>query len=464
MFLDPNKLAEATPSEILDSAARGHLGLDRRFLEGLLSRPEEARAAALAFAARDRSGDRVDLTPDLLALFRYWNTAEALPFIIQQIKEEPDEIPDEATELLVAAGDAALEPLLKLYGQLPEDQGGEVAFVLASLPVRDARILKALTDRMQFDLADGAFLLGVYGDPEALPALEQAAAQLTPEETELAKDIEDAREAILHFARAETGLEPFDIQGCYPETADVPVDLLDEDERTDLLRHPIEAVRAAAANSFFNRELSKAQRTSLLQLAQSDPSPKVRGRAWESLSLETEDTEVVEAMLSALRKPDLPIEERGGLVVGLAAEADRNEVRAAINKLYESDAGRAKAMEAMWRSMHASFRDRFARHLNDADLEVRRAALWGVGYYGIRSELDKIREVFEDEELRSDALFAYTLALPGEVSRGRIKSMFTRIEKDARGLSPMEEELVKTALDEKLMLAGKEPFFAPQED
>jgi hypothetical protein len=28
----------------------------------------------------------------------------------------------------------------------------------------------------------------------------------------------------------------------------------------------------------------------------------------------------------------------------------------------------------------------------------------------------------------------------------------------------MEEELVKTALDEKLLLAGKEPYFAQQED
>jgi hypothetical protein len=42
--------------------------------------------------------------------------------------------------------------------------------------------------------------------------------------------------------------------------------------------------------------------------------------------------------------------------------------------------------------------------------------------------------------------------------------MLTRIEKDAHGLTEMEEELVKTALDEKLMLAGKEPFFTPQED
>ncbi len=35
-------------------------------------------------------------------------------------------------------------------------------------------------------------------------------------------------------------------------------------------------------------------------------------------------------MLAALRKPDLTVAERGGLLVGLAPEADRNEVRGAI--------------------------------------------------------------------------------------------------------------------------------------
>jgi hypothetical protein len=118
----------------------------------------------------------------------------------------------------------------------------------------------------------------------------------------------------------------------------------------------------------------------------------------------------------------------------------------------------------MWRSVHPSFRDNFAKHLNDSDLEIRRAAVWGVGYFGLRSELEKIRKFFEDDELRSDALFAYALAMPGEVSRGRIKGLLARIERDAHGLSEMEEDLVKAALDERLILAGKEPFFTEEED
>jgi hypothetical protein len=201
-----------------------------------------------------------------------------------------------------------------------------------------------------------------------------------------------------------------------------------------------------------------------LTVAKEDPSPPVRARAWEALSTVTDDDRVAEAMLLRLRSQSAPPEELGGLLVGLSAESDRNEVRKALDEAYESPATRAKALEAMWRSMHPSFRNRFAHHLDDADLETRRAAVWGVGYYGVRTELDKLRKLFDNEELRSDALFAYALALPGEVSRGRINGMLARVEKDARGLTEMEEDLVKVALDEKLILAGKEPVYAQQED
>jgi hypothetical protein len=45
-----------------------------------------------------------------------------------------------------------------------------------------------------------------------------------------------------------------------------------------------------------------------------------------------------------------------------------------------------------------------------------------------------------------------------------MKKLLQRIEKDAHGLSELEERLVKAALDECLMLAGKEPVFSQPED
>ncbi len=450
---------------MLNAASRGHLGLDHRFLHGLLDRPQEALPAALAFAKRDRSGDAVDLAPELIALFRTWNTPDAIPFLIAHIKEDPENVPDEVVETLVAIGRPALEPLLGLHAELEETEAGEVAFILAHLRIRDPRILRILAERLEYDLSDAVLLLSIYGDPAAIPALEMAAKELGPEDAELKKEAAEAIETLkaAQQQKAEDS-ETFDIWNLYPETDELPFDLLDEDSRFELLGHPIASVRSAAAHSFFNQELAPEQRKKLLHMARHDSSVAARARAWEALINSTDQIEVTEAMLSALRDSRLPVEERGGLVVGLAPEADRNEVREAMTELYNQPEGRAKALEAMWRSMHPSFRDNFAKHLDDSDLEVRRGAIWGVGYYGLKSELERLRKFFADEELRSDALFAYALVLPTDLSRARMKGLLGRIEKDAKGLSEMEEELVKAALDERLMLAGKEPVFREQED
>ena len=464
VFLDPNNLNQYTPAEVLDAAARGRLGLDHRFLHALLDRKEESLPALLAFAERDRADDTVDLAPELIAIFRHWKAAEAIPFYIRYIEEDPEEVPDEVAEALVALRQLALEPLLALYERLDETESSEVAFILAHLRIRDERILKLLLDRLEYNLSDTSLLLSAYGDPAAKEPLTAAAAELTEADAELKRDIANAIEEMSAHTQEPGPDGDYDIWADYPETDDLPTELLSEEERTELLGHPLASMRSNAAASFFNRELNATQRQKLLDLAQNDESAAVRARSWEALMGSTENAEVVDNMLAAMRRDNLTVEERGGLMVGLAPEVDRNEVRAAILQLYEEPAGRAKAMEAMWRSVHPSFQNNFAKHLNDADPEVRRSAIWGVGYFGLKSELETLRKFFDDEELRSDALFAYAMAVPAEVSRGRMKGLLSRIEKDAKGLSEGEEDLVKAALDERLMMAGKEPVFLAQED
>jgi hypothetical protein len=466
LFLNPDQLQDHTPAEILDALSRGHLGPDHRFLKALLNRKEETLKAAIAFADRDRSSDSFDIASELIAIFRYFKAPEGIPFYLRYIKEDPENVPDEVVVGLVEQGKLALEPSLQLYEELEEGESGEVAFILANLRVHDDRILNLILDRLEFDLSDTALLLGIYGDPAAKAPLEAAAAQLEPGEAELRKELQEVIQNLEkgEVTQAELEDEPFDIWTLYPEREDLPVDSLDEDERVELLSHSSAEVRAAAAHTFFNQPLEESIRKALLDLARTDPDVKVRASAWESLIDATEHTEVVEAMLTALREPNASVEERGGILVGLAPETDRDEVRKAIVDLYAVPEGRAKALESMWRSVHPSFKEYFAKHLSDKDIEVRRSALWGVGYYGLKGELDKVRQIFDDEDLRSDALFAYTLALPADISRGRMKGLLARIEKDAKGLTEMEEELVKTALDERLLLAGKEPFFRQQED
>lgn len=454
------------PADVLQAAASGHLGLDHRFLHALLDRPAESLAAVIDFGKRDRSHDVVDVSPDLIALHRHWKRPESVDFLVSYVREDPTDVPDEAIEALVELGGVALEPLISLYSELEETESGEVAFILANLGVRDPRVLQLLIDRLEFDLSDTLLLLTVYGDPKARAPLEMAGADLPASEGQLKREIREALTALDNSVGTKIKVEgevAFDIWSHYPEQADLPVDLLDESERLELLQTSSSPeIRAAAAGSFFNRELNSEQRQKLLLSAKTDDTPAVRGRAWEALMNSTENEDVVTAMLEALRSSGTAIEERSGLLVGLAPETDRNEVREAILDLYSQPQGRAKALEAMWRSIHPSFRDYFAKHLGDSDVEVQRGAVWGVGYYGLKTELEALRKLFTHEELRSDAIFSYALVMPGELSRGRMKSILARIERDAQGLSYAEEDLVKAALDERLMLAGKEPFFSAE--
>ncbi len=462
MFLDPDQLQNVPSSEILHQATAGRLGIDQRFFSALLGRREETIAALVEWANRDREDDPVNLEMEIVGLIHALKAAEGMPFLLDAIRIAPDEIPDEVVEAIHVFGADAVEPLLELYEELGEAAGGEVSFLLASLETRDPRILDLLRERLDYDAADGAFLLGVYGDPTARLILETTLASLSANDQALKTEFESALSQ-LSSEPAQREETPFRVSENYPEKADPPIEILPDDARVEFLSHPVASVRAEAAHSFFNKELDSVLSSKLVALAKSDPDITVRSSAWESLADATDRTEVVEAMLTALRDAATPIQERASVLIGLSAEVDRNEVRAALEKIYDNREVRAKALEAMWRSVHPTFRDRFAPNLDDEDIEVRRSAIWGVGYFAVRSCLDRLRGFFGDDDLRPDALFAYALALPGDTSKGRIRSLFSRVEKDAGGLSVPEEELVKVALDERLVLSGKEPFFSLQE-
>jgi len=114
----------------------------------------------------------------------------------------------------------------------------------------------------------------------------------------------------------------------------------------------------------------------------------------------------------------------------------------------------------MGRSFDKRFAEFPARHLDDADPAVKRQAIWAVGYLGLSSEAPRLEKFFEDDEFRGDALFAYALSVPGEASRGRIRSMLSKIRNAAGGFQLDERELVETALDQRLMLHGMKPVFS----
>jgi len=471
----------ASPYELLEAAARGLIGVDRRFLHALVDRgaADETPAEVLRFARSPQDEYPINVDPLLTDLFRYFGTEAALDFYIDVIRRAPEDVDDSLIQALLPFAEKATTPLLALYDELGEEQGSDVAFLLAALRVRDPRVLKLLLDRLDFDAADGAFCLGLYGDPAAQPALEKILAEVPASEIDLLREIGFALQQ-LKAPEPKYQPEPFDLFAEYPERELPPFEVLSEAERIGMLASPEAEVRAGAAHTFFNQDLDKPSRDALFALASGDPDASVRGQAWASLgdatSAETiETTRIRDAMIAALNDESKSIEERGGAGVGLYGVADRTDVRKGLEALYAlGGKARVKALEAMWRSLYEPYAKFFPEHLDgikddskpENQVELLRHALRGAGYFRLTRYTEKIGGFFDRPEpyddLRDDALFAYALAMPGETTRGRIKGMLRKIDSIAH-LSQSETELVMFALDERLRLHGLAPVFEAEQ-
>ena len=456
--LHPARFHEIPVLELLRAAAQGWIGVDRRLIRSIVARGDTAAGDIAQFVREPTDKHRIILDPVLVDLFRYFRSPQALDFFIEAIRRSPEDVDDSLIEGLLPLREQAVEPLLKLYEELGEEYASDVAFLLASLRVRDGRVLELLLDRLEFDAADGAFCLGLYGDEAARPALERMLQEIPEEASELRHEISYALEAIRQ-PEPPYDAASFDLYEEYPETDTPAFEVLPENERIQMLASEDPEIRAEAAYSFFNADLPAKARTVLWELAKSDPDAAVRARAWASLCDAADDDAIRSAMLAVLQDNSRPPEERGGAAVGLYPLAERAEVRAGIEALYqEGGKGRAKALEAMWRGLYKPFAKYFAPHIDDPDREIRRQALRGAGYFRLTASADQIREYFDDEDLREDALFAYTLAMPGETTRGRARGMLRKIDSLAH-LSASEARLVTFAIDERLRLFGLEPVF-----
>ena len=472
----------ASVEELLKEAAAGRTGVDHRFLKQILDQNDPA--AILRFSQGSHEQDLIDLDPLLADLFRHYgnqargdaplstNDKAVLDFFIGLIRQDPEEVDEGLIQALLPFGKHAVGPLLELNEELGEEQGSDIAFLLATLRARDPRVLALLLDRLEYDAADGAFCLGLYGDPAARPALEKMLEEVPAEDVELHREIAYAIEQ-LNAPEPQYEPEPFDIYSEFPKHALPPFDVLEEPERLELLRSSEADVRAGAAHSFFNLDLNAKSRAALLEAAHSDPDANVRGQAWAALGdavgdETAEGKKIRKEMTAALLDKSRPVEERGGAAVGLHSIADQDEVRKGIEDLYdEGGKGRVKALDAMWRSLWQPYSKYFGAHLDTSIVEnqdplLLRQALRGAGYFRLTSHIDKIASFFDRDEpydeLREDALFAYALAMPGETTRGRVKGMLRKIDELA-DLTQDEVDLVQFALDERLRLHGLGPVF-----
>ncbi len=459
LIFDPERLQSVPVYRLLEAASQGYLGVDHRFLHAILDQRDKSIPDLVRFAAEEHDGDPVNLDDQLLDIFRVIGAPAALPFYMRLVREDPAEMGDELVEAFVQLGSASVDPLLDLLKEFENEDAGDVPFVLSVLRVGDDRVLEALTKRLRHDPADAALCLDIYGDPKAIPALEEALAEIPPDDSahkqiqllisSLASRVEIDREP----------LEPFDIWELYPEQDSPPLDIVSEDDRLAMLEVGTVELRTDVVGSFRNTSYSDQARARILALAKNDPDPRVRGECWETFSDIADEPEIRRAMLAVLADPAAALEEKGGAAVALAQQIDNHAVFGAIEELYANPRSRSKALKAMARSFDQRFAVYPPRHLDDADPEIKRQAIWGVGYLKLVSEAPRLEAFFDKDEFRSDALFAYALSAPGDASRTRIRSLLKKVDEVSGGFRPEEEELVKIALDQRLMLAGMKPVF-----
>jgi hypothetical protein len=459
MILSPQEYAARPPRELLEAAARGYVGIDQRWLRALVSRPGDTAAALAEFAREEREEEREDLTADLIALVRHLRLPEALPFLLAQVEKYPEDIDYDTVAAFRGLGAAAVEPLLELFARAPEEARPEIAFLLASLGVRDSRILKLLLDSLAEDAVEAAHCLASYGDPAAVEAIRAAAAQ-APEAWQRTS-LEASAAMLAAGGAGEDEEEPFDLFAEYPEAADPRFDLLDQAEIEAFLASPESDYRAIAIGELTQEGVPEHLTERLLQLAQEDPSPEVRGVAWEALGeVARRHAAVREAMHARLRGDQYPLEERCGALVGLAlTEGGNKQLRDAIVRFYEIPEARVKAMQAMILAAQEDFVPYFRRHLEDADEVVRLQAIQGVGFYEISEEAERLIPAFAIEELRDEALPCFALAAPAEMNRRGMRQLYERIERLAGGLSEEEEIAVKDAINLRLHRYDLDPLF-----
>ncbi|HXG35296.1 MAG TPA: HEAT repeat domain-containing protein [Bryobacteraceae bacterium] len=464
MLISPERYSEVPVHDLLEAAARGRIGVDRRLLRAILSRFEQAVPDLVRFGLEPGEDHVADLELVLLDLFSYRPTPEALPFLIACARRNHRDFPDELFEAFSRLGAASVEPLLRLYQEVGAAEGEEIAFALASLGVRDERIRQLLEERLDLDPVDASLALSAYGDPAARPALQAALAKLNggdPQAAWVRREVEAAL-AELGEPAPERRAEPFDLWSRYPETALPEVDLLSEAERLELLSSPEEGVRRAAALSFRYQKPSAAVQARLRETAAADPSSAVRAACWEALA-ESEDPEIRQALMERLRDEAAPVVERAAALVGLARHMHDPAVRRYAIEFCDRPEARARALEAMRYSLDYRLAEYFPRYLDDPDVETRRQAILGIGWLGLKAHVGKLLKFFNDDDLRLTALEAYALAAPAELSRVNMRRLLGKIERLAGGLSSAEAEVVRLALDDRLKAAGLKPLWTDED-
>lgn len=439
----------------------GRAGFDHAFLDSFLRDRDAAEEALVAFVKEDHEDDLVDIEDQIFDLFRHLRSPRALEFYIARLGEQIEGAEDETIEAFAELGDVAVGPLLDLYNELEEEEAGEVAFVLAAIQAPDPRITELLLGRLEYDAQDAAICLGLHGDPAAKPALERLLAEVKerPEAVTLRAEVEAAIEEVSKEREREERA-PFNIYETCEEFQPPYFEVMEPAEAFQWIESPDPRVRRALADNIDDADLSESLVLELANRAATDEDLSVRCALWRAVML----GELSEALLDTVRSrmEDDSVEdlERVTLLIMLAKAAYSPEVKSRILDFYGNQELRATAIEAMWYSADPEFLPLVRAHLLDDDIEIRRSAILGAGFYVDTSSAPQLIPSMSVEDLRLDAIHSYALAHPGKVTRITAQQVLKHVEQVAGGLEGGEITVAMTGIDLRLGLQGIRPYFA----
>lgn len=462
--LSTEDYAKLSCAELLSCLAHGAVGFDHAFLDAFLGDREQAIQALEAFVDGDHEQDRVDVEAQIFDLFRHLRTPRALPFYLLLLRTQTDGVQEELIEAFAELGEPAVEPLLSLYAELDEEESGEVAFLMAALPVRDPRITEVLLGRLEYDAQDAAICLGIHGDPAARPALEKLLEDVAsqPEAALLKGDVEEALTRLTD--QPEGARAAFDIYAQYEPFQPPYFEVMEVEEALTWFASPDPMVRQAVAESLDDEDISAAVAKQLVSYAQREESMDVRCAIWKSLLPAEPNPELLASLKAQFQNEQTDLVERATLAIVLSKMEYGPALKSRLLDFYSSEQTRALALEAMWYTAEPEFLPLIQAHLEDADTAIRRAAILGVGFFVDKSSAPRLTSAMQIEDLRSDAIYSYALAHPGEVSRVTAQKVLRHVDEVAGGLDQDEAMMAMSAIDLRLGIQGIRPFFAQQEE
>src|SRR6185295_12530082 len=89
VIITSDKYTTTPVYDLLAAAAKGHVGVDQRFLHAIVDRGEAAISDVVRFGLEDRFEDRINLEEDLIAIVQYVASPSALPLLIDMLRREP---------------------------------------------------------------------------------------------------------------------------------------------------------------------------------------------------------------------------------------------------------------------------------------------------------------------------------------------------------------------------------------